>query len=973
MALLASICSCVRGRPASSVRSSSPLGAFSAAAAVIYFALLAAFGAFALHHYTLPPAPSSPSHAVNASFSAVRAVEDLLSVIAAEPHMANSDRNDFVRRFIAEELGSLKTYGEDRGHSVDLLLHDPVNMFVRPVYWQSNNVALRINANANNNSLASALLVSAHYDSAPLAPGATDNGIAVAAMLEVIRNLLSLPASSSRLQSSVIFLFNNGEEISLYGARTFLRHPWCTDVKAFINIDSGGAAGEGARSAVWRSNSLDMMRGYAQSAPYPHASVAVQDLAALVPSETDATVYGTWGGLPGIDLAFYNTRGLYHSQFDDVAHVSPRSVQQMGDNLLQNVRYFCAQDVAELRVQQSTTGYAKTDFVYAEVRGLGMFAVSAQAYRFAILALLIFILSTACATAVACGAIASMWPFVNACIVVSLSLMLPPGVVFLLSWLKTWANYGSTYGHPVLNFAWIAPTVILVVLLVLHLVAPRIQIGRGVTETLYTPIVDVESLEHDGMNALDSEDEAAEVVDAHGEENGEETSLEPSRWIEDTREGQIFGSTWTSYAVLALYTCGLCLALLLSHAGKQSGFIILELAFWSVLAIAVNAAFALAPRFAPTDSSCAAALVCFSERWSWFLTLCLGATVPLFRQTDMMYFAVTGFLPATIGEGLAEGALDVMLAAQVTLALTPTLSTLRRVPSRALKLSIALVGAAAVAVYILASYRFPFSSHSPVHVMYNEVWDVTSAQSANSSSFTLRADAVFSAAKLGELAHSRGVRGLDCSSVPDICVYRDAPTPVIHAAKNPSQVLDWSNVMQIAFDVHAATKSGSRIVVRGNFTGLPGSRACTFSAIGADDVCDADAQIELSLRPRAVDGSGWINKDGSPHDIQHPLADDAARSSCPVVQALTLYSRAATDVANRTVSADFSVTYRAGISPPTLQLLCRIDETGISRARSLVDGVLIGGWLGWYGWWGGQDWGVLHGGLAVLKKIQALK
>ncbi|KAJ3151907.1 Endoplasmic reticulum metallopeptidase 1 [Geranomyces variabilis] len=786
--------------------------------------------------------------------------------------MANSDRNDFVRRFIAEELGSLKIYGEDRGHSVDLLLDDPVNMFVRPVYWQSNNVALRINANKNS-----------------------------------VGSLRQRTARPWRHRQ---------------------RHRSCC-----------------------------------------HA----RNLAAVIPSETDATVYGTWGGLPGIDLAFY-TRGLYHSQFDDVAHVSPRSVQQMGDNLLQNVRYFCAQDVAELRVQQSTTGFGETDFVYAEVRGLGMFAVSAQTYRFAILALLIFILSTACATvawsfrtAANTFKIASMLPFVNACIVVSLSLMLPPVVVFLLSWLKTWANYGSTYGHQVLNFAWIAPTVILVVLVVLHLVAPRIQLGVAAeTETLYTPTVDSESFEHDGMSALDIEDEEAEVVDT----NGEEINSEPSRRIEDTHERQIFSSTWTSYAVLALDTCGLCLALLLSHAGKQSGFIILELAFWSVLAIIVNAAFALAPRFAPTDSTYAAVLVCFSERWSWFLSLCLGATVPLFRQTDMIYLAVTGFLPATIAGGLAEGVLDVMLAAQVTPALTPTLSTLRCVPRRALKLSIALLGTAAVAVYILASYRFPFSSHWPVHVMYNEVWDVTSAQIANSSSFMLRTDSVFSTAKLGELARSRGVRGLDCSSVPDRCVYRDAPTPVIHAAKNSSQVLDWSNVMQIAFDVHAATKSGSRIVVRGNFTGLRGSRTCTFSAIGAEDVYDADAQIELSLRPRAVDGSGWINKDGSPHDMQHPLAD--ASRSCPVVKALTLYSRAATDVANRTVSADFSVTYRTGIPPPTLQLLCRIDETGISRARSLVDGVLIGGWLGWYGWWGGQDWDVLHGGLAVLKKVQGL-
>src|SRR5688500_17125525 len=56
------------------------------------------------------------------------------------------------------------------------------------------------------------VLLAAHYDSVPSGPGASDDGIGVAALLEVARAI-----RSERFRNRVLFLIDDGEEAGLLG------------------------------------------------------------------------------------------------------------------------------------------------------------------------------------------------------------------------------------------------------------------------------------------------------------------------------------------------------------------------------------------------------------------------------------------------------------------------------------------------------------------------------------------------------------------------------------------------------------------------------------------------------------------------------------------------------------------------------------------------------------------------------------
>ena len=95
-------------------------------------------------------------------------------------------------------------------------------------------------------------------------------------MMELVRLL----AISEPLHHDVIFNFNNGEEMGLYGGYAFLVHPWFKDVKAFINLEGTGAS-RGTRSVLFRTNSFDVA-GLMEAAPYPHASILFNELMRFV-------------------------------------------------------------------------------------------------------------------------------------------------------------------------------------------------------------------------------------------------------------------------------------------------------------------------------------------------------------------------------------------------------------------------------------------------------------------------------------------------------------------------------------------------------------------------------------------------------------------------------------------------------------------------------------------------------------------
>ena len=72
----------------------------------------------------------------------------------------------------------------------------------------------------------------------PSGPGASDDGIGVATLLEVGSILKDRP-----LKRPVILLFNEGEELGLIGARAFLADPLSRNVDSVLNFEARGVTG----------------------------------------------------------------------------------------------------------------------------------------------------------------------------------------------------------------------------------------------------------------------------------------------------------------------------------------------------------------------------------------------------------------------------------------------------------------------------------------------------------------------------------------------------------------------------------------------------------------------------------------------------------------------------------------------------------------------------------------------------------
>ncbi|HEX7243343.1 MAG TPA: M28 family peptidase [Longimicrobiaceae bacterium] len=213
---------------------------------------------------------------------------------------------------------------------------------------------------------ASAVLLSAHYDSPPESFGAADNGVAVASAVEILRAL----AAGPRPGHSVVVNFNDGEEAGLLGSNAFLEHPWARDVRAFVNLESAGAGGKAVLFQAGPGNDW-LTEEYARSVPRPYGTVLAQDIfqSGLIPSDTDFRVYRDQGRMRGLDVALYQDGYAYHTDLDRVERVQPGSMQHMGENTLALVR--------ELATGPLPGNVGGAPAVYYDLLGATMFAYSA--------------------------------------------------------------------------------------------------------------------------------------------------------------------------------------------------------------------------------------------------------------------------------------------------------------------------------------------------------------------------------------------------------------------------------------------------------------------------------------------------------------------------------------------------------------------------------------------------------------------
>ena len=285
------------------------------------------------------PPPVIPASAPVTDFSAARALV-YLRAFARVPHPVGTVAHDEVRDYIVQQLSALGVQPEVQiATVVSPRWGSPYN--AAKVY----NIVARLPGAGNSK----AVMLAGHYDSVSAGPGASDDGHAVALELETLRALLASP----RLRNDVLFLFTDSEEGGLLGAKGFLEHsPLVSQIGLVMNFEARGTSGPAMMFETSEGNGK-IVREFAAAAPHPVTSSLSYEAYKLLPNDTDLTFFKR-AGLAGLGFAYVNDVAYYHTQYDDLAHLDPRSLQQDGDYALALARRFGNLDLRDLTGANAT-------------------------------------------------------------------------------------------------------------------------------------------------------------------------------------------------------------------------------------------------------------------------------------------------------------------------------------------------------------------------------------------------------------------------------------------------------------------------------------------------------------------------------------------------------------------------------------------------------------------------------------------
>lgn len=274
------------------------------------------------------PPRSGPERAAT-EFSGARAWS-VLEEVAGEPHPLGSEAGARVRAAIVARLEALEVPVEEQPWALAGSEATGVNVLARL-------------AGATDDGAGPVVLFMAHHDSRPGAPGAGDDGAAVAAMLESLRALRAGPPLANELW----FLLTDGEEAGLLGAEAFAADSARLErVRAVINFEGRGNSGPAVLFETGRDDA-PLVRAYARAAGWPVASSLGPTVYERLPNDTDLSVFKR-RGLPGLNFAFVGGGSAYHQPWDTPANLNPRSLEHHGRLILDLARGLGAADLEEL-------------------------------------------------------------------------------------------------------------------------------------------------------------------------------------------------------------------------------------------------------------------------------------------------------------------------------------------------------------------------------------------------------------------------------------------------------------------------------------------------------------------------------------------------------------------------------------------------------------------------------------------------
>jgi hypothetical protein len=281
------------------------------------------------------------------NFSTQRAFK-IVEKIAEKPHYIGSENHKVVAEYLVAELQKLGLKTEfQEGFS----LPDWRNL------TKPKNIITVIKGSDPNFSGNKALLLLAHYDSAPhsFSHGASDDGSGVATIIEGVRTFLH---NKTPHKNDIIILFTDAEELGLNGAALFVtQHKWAKNIGLAINFEARGSAGPSYMLMEVNKGNATLIKDFVKADPqYPVSNSLMYSIYKMLPNDTDLTIFRETGKIQGFNFAFIDDHFNYHTMQDDAAHLDLKTLQHQGTYLMPLLKYFSNSDLKNLN--------SNNDYVY---------------------------------------------------------------------------------------------------------------------------------------------------------------------------------------------------------------------------------------------------------------------------------------------------------------------------------------------------------------------------------------------------------------------------------------------------------------------------------------------------------------------------------------------------------------------------------------------------------------------------------
>ncbi|XP_037527157.1 endoplasmic reticulum metallopeptidase 1 [Rhipicephalus sanguineus] len=349
---------------------------------------------------SLPNAVSSDPADEGRVFVGARAKQRLAKLVAIGQRSVGSLENEVIAvDYLMRELGQLRERARP-AHRLEFEVQKPNGSFFLDFidgftssYRGIQNVIARLSPSDRPAAVDQrhSLLVNCHYDTAPGSPGASDDSIGCAIMLEILH---VLSRRREPLPHPIIFLFNGAEENILQGSHGFItQHKWAKEVAAFVNLEACGAGG---KELLFQASPSDpwLVKAYVDGATRPFGSIVAEEVfqSGLIPSDTDFRIFRDFGGIPGLDFAFAENGYVYHTKYDNMDYIPDGSIQHAGENMLGLILKIL--EARELSEGSSLGGTGDTDVIRAVYYDfLGIFMVTYSVSVSSIVVKLIIVIS----------------------------------------------------------------------------------------------------------------------------------------------------------------------------------------------------------------------------------------------------------------------------------------------------------------------------------------------------------------------------------------------------------------------------------------------------------------------------------------------------------------------------------------------------------------------------------------------------